>query len=162
MLISRSITGIQAADIVKRSHTLNEFFKTEQVYGIAHNELSPALLHAAAMDQVIARVMLVKPYSSYSSIVKSRFYNPLFVHSLVAGALTEYDLPDLAVALAPRKVSLAGVTDCNGKYDDTETIEEDIAVIKNGFRNLGAAGQLHIIQGEKAGNPPELYGEWIK
>jgi dienelactone hydrolase len=162
MLIGRSITGIQAGDIVKLSHLLDEFFETEQVYGVAHNELSPALLHAAAMDQVISRVMLVKPYSSYSSIVKNRFYNPLFVHSLVPGALTKYDLPDLAVTLAPRKLSLAGVTDCNGKYEDSETIKEDIAVIKNGFRNLDAAGQLQIISREIVGNPAELYNEWVK
>jgi dienelactone hydrolase len=162
MLIGRSITGIQAGDIVKLSHLLNEYFETEHVYGVAHNELSPALLHAAAIDQVIARVILVKPYSSYSSIVKSRFYNPLFVHSLVPGALTKYDLPDLAVAIAPRQMIMAGITDSNGKYEDTVTIEEDISVIKNGFRNLGAEGQLHIIQNEKAVNPAELYGEWVK
>ena len=162
MLIGRSITGIQAGDIVKLSHVLNKYFDTEEIYGIAHNELSPSLLHAAAIDQIISRVMLVKPYSSYRSILVNRFYNPLFVHSLVPGALKKYDLPDLAVTLAPRKLALAGVTDCNGKYEDTENINMDIAVIKNGYRNFNAAGQLQIISREIVGNPAELYNEWIK
>lgn len=162
MLIGRSITGIQAGDIVKLSHLLNKFFKTEQVYGVAYSELSPALLHAAAIDQEISRVMLVKPYSSYRSIVVNRFYNPLFVHSLVPGALKKYDLPDLAVTLAPGKLVLAGVTDCNGKYEDTENIEKDIEIIKNGFRKLNSSGNLQIIPVEAVDNPADLFPEWLK
>ncbi|NLB25108.1 MAG: hypothetical protein GX820_00280, partial [Bacteroidales bacterium] len=138
------------------------FFKTEQVYGVAYSELSPALLHAAAIDQEISRVMLVKPYSSYRSIVVNRFYNPLFVHSLVPGALKKYDLPDLAVTLAPGKLVLAGVTDCNGKYEDTENIEKDIEIIKNGFRKLNSSGNLQIIPVEAVDNPADLFPEWLK
>ncbi|MCU0472162.1 MAG: alpha/beta hydrolase family protein [Bacteroidales bacterium] len=44
-----------------------------------------------------------------------RFYYPGFVQNLVPGALSAYDLQDLAATLAPRRLLLVGTTDGNGK-----------------------------------------------
>ena len=162
MLIERSIAGIQAGDIVKLSRLLKQDAGAEEIFAIAVEEMAPALLHAAAFDPVISRVALIKPYSSYRSIVVNRFYDPRFVHSLVPGALKKYDLPDLAVSLAPRKLMLAGVTDCNGKYDDKENINKDTGIIKNAYNDLGAPGMLVILPQESTGDPHLLYNNWIK
>ena len=50
MLIGRSITGIQAGDIVKLANMLKKYFDINEIYGVARGELSPALLHAASFD----------------------------------------------------------------------------------------------------------------
>lgn len=162
MLAGRSIAGIQATDIIKLAHALNDFFSMEKIYGIACNALSPSLLHAAAFDPMISRVLLIKPYSSYRSVLVNRFYNPHFVYSLVPGALTKYDITDLAATLAPRKLTLAGVTDCNGLYEDSDNIDEDLTVIKNGYNIKGAANQLHIISPNDLENRDKLFQEWLK
>jgi hypothetical protein len=162
MLIGRSITGIQAGDIVKLANMLKKYFDIKEIYGVARGELSPALLHAASFDPVISRILLLKPLSSYRSVVVNRFYNPVIVHSLVPGALKYYDLPDLAVSLAPRKLTLAGVTDCNGKYDDTENISYDLDVITKGYLKLGADNKLKIIPGSTFDDPDIIFSEWIK
>ncbi len=87
----------------------------EHVYGVASGSMAPVLLHAAAFDDIITKAAFLEPYLSYQSIVMNKFYDPDFVHSTVAGALTVYDLPDLAAALAPRPVLLVNITDQNGQ-----------------------------------------------
>ena len=65
----------------------------DEIYALAKKEMAPVLLHAAAFDNLISRVALVKPYSSYRSVVMNRFYNYDFVNSFVARSLLAYDLP---------------------------------------------------------------------
>jgi hypothetical protein len=162
MLIGKSILGIQAADVVKLSHLLKKKNNIEEVFGIAREEMSPVLLHAAVFDPVISRVALIKPYSSYRSFVINRFYEPRFVYSLVPGALKAYDLPDLASSLAPAKLLIAGITDANGQYDDQKAINTDLEVIKNAYI-IGNTSNLIIIQKpELILSPENLFSEWIK
>jgi hypothetical protein len=133
-----------------------------EVYGLARKEMAPVLLHAAAFDPAITRIALIEPYSSYASIVMNRFYDPKFIHSAVPGAIGVYDLPDLAASLAPRKLMMAGVTDGNGKTTDTESINQDLAIIKTAYQNRNAGGQLNIVALESTEKPYDLFMDWIK
>ena len=162
MLLGRSITGIRAGDVVRLTELLRKNQKISEVFGIAREELTPVLLHAAAFDPHISRIALIEPYSSYQSIVMSRFYDPKFVHSIVPGALTAYDLPDLAASLAPRKLLIANATDGNSKSTDVERISKDLDLIKIAYRFQTADGQLNIVSARSAEKITELYLEWIK
>jgi dienelactone hydrolase len=162
MLIGRSITGIRAGDVVKLTDILKRNTGVSEIYGLAKNEIAPVLLHAAAFCPAISRVALIEPYSSYMSIVTSRFYNYGFIYGAVPAALEEYDLPDLAASLAPRKLLMAGVTDGNGKFENTEIINKDMEIIKNAYQLKRSAGQLKIITGSISEKTFNLFQEWIK
>ena len=162
MLIGRSIVGIQANDVVKLVHILEEHSKTEEVYGVALKELSPVLLHAAAFDTSIRRIALIEPYSSYRSIVMNRFYSPAYVHSTVPGSLIAYDLPDLAASLPPRKLTMVDVRDGAGNFVDIEKNDEDLLIIKSAYHNQKAGDQLNIVSLKSAGSLKEIYERWIK
>jgi hypothetical protein len=162
MLIGRSIVGIRAGDVIRLTRLLKQTSGISEVYGFAIKEMTPVLLHAAAFDSTITRVALIEPYSSYRSIVMSRFYEPKFVHGTVPGALKAYDLPDLAASLAPRKLIMAGVTDGYGKTTDIENINKDLAIIKIAYQYKKADGHLNIVNLNPAEKPYDLYMEWIK
>jgi len=159
MLVGRSIVGIRTADVVKLSRLLKQKEGIDIVYGIAREDMSAVLLHAAAFDPVISRVTLVNPYSSYRSFVINRFYEPRFVYSLVPGALTAYDLPDLAASLSPGKLAIAGVTDARGQANPEET-EADLQVIKDGYKINNANNQLEILSEKSVTYPGILFREW--
>jgi len=158
VLIGRSIVGIQASDVVKLAHFLLRDKKITDIYGIAHKETCPVLLHASAFDHAFSRVALINPYSSYRSVVMSRFYQPGFVHSFVPGALTAYDLPDLAASLAPRKLLIAGVTDGNAMTVNMDHIKEDFDIIIRNYEHTSAVDQLSIIDRK----PVDFYLNWLK
>ena len=128
----------------------------------AVEEIAPALLHAAAFDKRINRVALITPYSSYRSIVMNRDYEPGFIHGTVAGAIGQYDLPDLAASLAPRKLLLAGVTNGSGSSADTSDIQKDMEVIKAYYSHTHASNQLQIVPENDTKRLIPPLDNWIK
>lgn len=162
MLIGRSIVGIRAGDIARLTQLLDKNISTPEIYAVARKEMGPVLLHAAAFIPAIDRIAIIESYSSYRSIVMNRFYNSGFIHSTVPGSLKAYDLPDLAASLAPRKLMIAGITDCQGETTDPENINEDLSIIKAAYRDKKADGQLNIISQESSEKLYNFFTEWIK
>ena len=158
----RSIVGIQSSDIIKLSHILAQKYGAKNIYGIAREEMSPALLYAAAFDPVISRVALIKPYSSYRSVVEERFYDPRFVFSLVPGALTEYDLTDIAASLAPKKLFVAGITDANDQPIKTKKQKEDWEIVENAYKSKKVEGAFKILPDSIIKHTDSLFVEWLK
>ena len=95
--------------------------------------MAPVLLHAAAFDKDIRKLALIQPYASYRAIVMDNDYEADFLHSTVAGSIGVYDLPDLAAALAPKALLIAGTTDANGNISNDAAILHDLSVIKAAY-----------------------------
>lgn len=161
-MIGRNIVAVRAGDVVRLAMLLKKRNGMSEVYGLARKEMAPVMLYAAAFDPDIARVALIDPYSSYKSVVMNRYYNKGFIQNLVAGALSAYDLPDLAGSLAPRKLLMVGTTDGNGKRTDQVSIEKDLAIIKNIYQSKNAAEKLMIASPESTVKPDDLFREWMK
>ncbi|RIH63918.1 xylan esterase [Mariniphaga sediminis] len=114
MMIGRSIVGIQAGDIVRVVDFLKELpeIETVNIQAIAFGERCPALLHAAVFEPSITGIALVEAPVSYHNITQTKMYQySLSFDWGVAGALTAYDLPDLAACIAPRKLTFIGILD---------------------------------------------------
>jgi dienelactone hydrolase len=126
MLVGRTITGIQAGDVIRLVDVVKKNFAGAYIIGLAHSTMAPVLLHAAAFCQDIGAVILVQPYSSYMSIAVRRFYDPGFILSSVPGALQYYDLPDLAASIAPRRLVIVNPVNGEGKPSGTPDIHKDL------------------------------------
>jgi len=161
MLIGRSIAGIRASDVVKLAHLLKKNGINE-IYAISRKEMAPVILYAAAFDNSISRIALIEPYSSYLSIVRNRFYCSSFIPGVVPGALKAYDLPDIEASFAPGRLLMAGVTDGYGRVSDTASINNDLEIVRNGYKKKNAEGNLMILSLPQYDNPDALYMDWIK
>ena len=150
MLIGRSITGIQSADVVKLARLIKRDQKVTELTGFGRESMATVLLHAAVFSDEFNIIILAEPYSSFMAIARERFYNPLLILSTVPGAISKYDLPLLASANAPRKLFISGTTDGSSGYANYNQINSDLQVIENAYRNAGAAERLIITgKGEK-------------
>ena len=137
VLTKRSIVGWQATDIVNLVRHLQRQENPPPVYAVAHSTLTPALLHAAAFEPLIARVALVKPLVSYHSLAEHQYYPPRWIPAAVAGALTAYDLPELAATLVPRKLALVDGQDHAGKKLAPEEVRRLWDITQSEYDNLG-------------------------
>ncbi len=162
ILIGRSIVGVQAGDVVRLVRLLEDDRDISEVYACSRGEMAPVLLHAAAFYPGIKRIALIEPYSSYRSIVASRFYDMGLMYSVVPGALAAYDLPDLAASLAPRKLLIAGITDANGEVNKTEDTNADIDIINKAYYQFKAKTQLEIKPFNTSGKYDQYLMEWMK
>ncbi|HLF33567.1 MAG TPA: acetylxylan esterase [Cyclobacteriaceae bacterium] len=162
VLTGRSIVGLQAGDVRRLTRALKEHHGVNEIYGVAEKSLSPLLMHISAFDHSIVRVALIGPYTSYASIVMNRFYNPGFIFGTVAGALTAYDLPDLAASLAPRKLMMINVTDGMGEPAPPELIEKELSFVKTSYSSKQADDNLVIRKCESKESILEALSEWLK
>jgi len=160
MLVGRSIVGIHAGDVVKLVNVLQKREEISQIRGFARKEMAPVLLHAAAFCPGISSVALIEPYSSYSSVVSNKFYNPGFIYGAVPHALKAYDLPDLAASLAPRKLLIAGATDGNDNLSGEN--DRDLLLVRSTYKIKNAANKLSIIPEKPGENLFSLISDWIK
>ena len=163
ILIARSIVGIRAGDIVRTVKYLEsrEDIDYNNISAVAFREMCPVLLHAAAFCESISRIALVEPLISYRSIVMNRDYNPRFIPAAVAGALTAYDLADLAAGLAPRKLLMVNITDQNGDRAESDLIEKDLAVVRAAYSAVNAEEKLEIKSLEDEQSIAEIFSSWL-
>ena len=74
----------------------------------------PVALHAAALDERLKAVTVERSIESWMDVVATPLCKNQ-LNQIVPAALTRYDLPDLARAIAPRKVQIRNVVDPTGK-----------------------------------------------
>jgi len=74
----------------------------------------PVALHAAALDERLKAVAVERSIESWMDVVATPLCKNQ-LNQIVPAALTRYDLPDLARAIAPRKVEVRNVVDPTGK-----------------------------------------------
>jgi cephalosporin-C deacetylase-like acetyl esterase len=163
MLVGQSITGIRAGDIVRLAQYLQEEegVSGDSLGALAYGELTPALLHAAAFDSTIGRIALVEPLLSYKSLVMNEYYNTRFVSSAVAGALTEYDLVDLAATLAPRELLMVNVVDHNGIQLEDDHLREETGVIRSAYAQAAAEENINFRNWESYQSFEILFEGWL-
>lgn len=162
MLVGRSIVGTRAADVVRLTRLLKRGYAPQEILALAKKDLCPVLLHAAAFDAPLDKIALVEPYTSYSTIALQRYYFPGFVHSLVPGALTAYDLPDLAAGFAPRKLLIVSPTDGEGDWATAGLIDRDFSVIRRNYEVNNAVERFITSPHGANENHYLLYEEWLK
>jgi cephalosporin-C deacetylase-like acetyl esterase len=143
ILTGKTITGVRAADIELLAAILKKEGVNE-ITGISKGDMAAPLLHSAVFTGMFNKLILAEPYVSWMSIVTSPRYNPFFLLSAVPGALQKYDLPDLAAALSPRKLVIAGAVDGMGSRKDTDGINRDLKVIRAAYDRQNASASLVI------------------
>ncbi len=118
------------------------------VSAISVGVLGSELLHAAVFENDIQKICLIRPFLSFSEIALSHEYKPSFIHSTVAGAIAEYDLPDLIATLCPRKALIINPLSGNGlKADETKSKQTMLFPFKvysekNVFNNFGLISNI--------------------
>jgi cephalosporin-C deacetylase-like acetyl esterase len=155
--VGRSLVGINAGDVIRTAEFLRSRSDVNQdrLSAIGIGELGPVLLHAAAFDRSISDVVLVQSPITYESFVLNRYYRPELVHSVVPGALREYDLPDLAAALAPRGLLLVNAID---QWREPVSVEET----RNTYQQtLPTGGRFDVLRTRSSESWIEAVADWL-
>ncbi|MEQ6120423.1 acetylxylan esterase [Reichenbachiella sp. MALMAid0571] len=127
ILTGKSIVALRAEDIVRLAHFVKAELATyHSTTAISVGALGSELLHATTFGAEVEKVCLIQPFLSYSDIALTRDYKTSFVHSVVPGAITAYDLPDLIAYLSSCKVFLINPLNANGEMAEESKIAENM------------------------------------
>ncbi|MGD0093777.1 MAG: prolyl oligopeptidase family serine peptidase [Planctomycetota bacterium] len=104
-LLGRTYVGMRTEDLLAAARWVTEqpgWDKTAGLQLLAVGQACIPALHAAALEPLLFHtVKLVRPLVSWSNVVELGYQSTPYT-SLVHGALTAYDLPDLRSALADK------------------------------------------------------------
>jgi hypothetical protein len=164
VLIGRSIAGIRAGDISRLilSTGLDLAGANGRIILLAKGTLTPVALHAAAFNPDIAQIILEEPLISYHSLAVNKRYNPEWVHSMVPGALQQYDLPDLAALIAPRKLLYLNPVDHEGEMLSGDPATDNLNFSHRIFRDKNASDHFEIRLLEDSQSRTEAIIQWLK
>jgi cephalosporin-C deacetylase-like acetyl esterase len=109
MLMGKTLVGMRALDVSREIDVLalRSDLQVTSIVAVGVELGSVPTLLAAAFDQRIQSIELIRMLASYRSVVESPVHRGV-LENVVPGVLRHFDLPDLVKALGPR---VARVTD---------------------------------------------------
>jgi len=115
-LVGRSLTGIRAEDVIRAVDFLaaQPHVKREDLTAIGYGAAGVYVLHAAALDRRIARVVIQDSPALLRLGVERPIHRHIF-EVAVPGMLTKYDLDDLLRVIAPRPITVINPVDLLGR-----------------------------------------------
>jgi cephalosporin-C deacetylase-like acetyl esterase len=100
-------------------------------------------LYAAALDPRIKSVVAERGLGSYRSLAQVDRYTHT-AGIFVRGVLQEFDLPQVAAAIAPRPLTLAVPVDAMKRPLEQSAAEECYRATAEAYRKAGAAGRFRV------------------
>jgi cephalosporin-C deacetylase-like acetyl esterase len=143
ILLGKTLVGMRAADIARGIDLLSARSEVDSsnISGIGSGAAAVAMLHAAALDPRIKKLVLEEMLVSYDAIVTHRIHRQMF-EQIVPSALKFYDLPDLANSLAPRPVWMINAVNPLGQVLPPAEV-----------RAVYGRAQIHVTRGEGFSRP---------
>jgi hypothetical protein len=163
ILTGKSPVGLRMADMKVIIDFIKEKYsiQPENLYAIARGVLTSDLLHISGLNNDFNRIALINPLVSYRALVLNERYHPKYIQSSVPACIHNYDLPDLASMLAPKKLLILDACDQNGEIIKDFVSNEDIQVIQKAYDRVKDSQYFQI---KHAANQSceQLFSSWLE
>jgi len=145
LLVGKTLIGLRAQDVVRAVDALvaRPDVEIESLSAFGRGDAATPLLHAAARDDRIKSVTLEEMLVSYESVVEWKIHQEVF-ESIVPAALANYDLPDLAASLAPRKLQIINAVNPRGQRMETQQVKREYEAAQKAFAAAGAPQSFSV------------------
>ena len=140
ILMNRTLAGMRARDILRGLDLLaaRDEVDPNRLSGIGRNGAAVPLLYAGVFDTRLKSIALEGMVVSYDTVVTTRIHRLIF-EQIVPGALADFDLPDLASAMAPRTVWISDAITPTGAPVTHDELAKAYAATARVFQLAGAA-----------------------
>jgi dienelactone hydrolase len=140
--LNRPLLGQRVFDVLRAFRAMENSDDTPVTFHlIASGLLGPIALHVAALDDRVKELTLEGSLISWSAVARTPVTRNQLAN-VVPGVLAAYDLPDLAAALAPRKLELIGTVDPAGNPVTLETVHAYYASCRAAYHEQKADNAL--------------------
>jgi cephalosporin-C deacetylase-like acetyl esterase len=145
LLMGKTLVGLRAQDVVRAVDALaaRRDVEMESLSAFGKGDAAVVLLHAAVLDDRIKSVALEEMLVSYESVIAWKVHQQIF-ESIVPAALTNYDLPDLAASLAPRRLQIINAVNPRGQRVELPHVREQYEAAQKAFQVAGAPRSFGI------------------
>ncbi len=127
-LVGKTVVGMRTEDVLAAVEWLSKQPQVDAARISAYGEGASGvvLLHAAVLEPHIRRITIEHTLSTYASVVNVPVHRHV-AESVIPGVLLDYDLDDLMIAVAPRKISVVNPVDGAGAALDEAAFRAQLA-----------------------------------
>jgi len=144
-LVGRTVVGMRADDIIRAVDWLaaRGDVKRDEIAAYGNGPHGVALLHAAALDPRIGRLVVENTLASYRLAVERPVHRNL-PEVAAPGVLARYDIGDLLLAVSPRPVVFINPADSVGVTMREQDARRELAYVLDSDRGLGTANRVRL------------------
>jgi cephalosporin-C deacetylase-like acetyl esterase len=159
LMVGRSLVGMRTVDIMRSIDLLESITpgSPKGVIAMAKRSASVPLLHAATVDERITELIIEGGLISWQDVVDGTFHRRQ-LDNVVNGALQAYDLPELAAALAPRRLVLSSTVDRLGHPVLSSQARTRYGLAESAYGLLNAADRLVFMDRDPERSFGDVYG----
>jgi cephalosporin-C deacetylase-like acetyl esterase len=145
ILMNRTLAGMRARDIIRGLDMLaaRPDVDSEKFTGWGKGGGAVPMLYAAVFDSRIKSVALEHMLISYHAVAATPMHRLIF-EQIVPGALLDFDLPDLAGALAPRPGWIWDAVTPTGTPVSHQELANAYSAATNAFTLAGTPDAIHL------------------
>ncbi|MDR3637487.1 MAG: PKD domain-containing protein [Isosphaeraceae bacterium] len=152
--LARPLLGQRVVDLLAVIGAMAPEFGDRMIV-IGRGKAAPVALHAALFEARIKGLTLDGIVGSWSDIARGTASGDQLA-TIVPGALTRYDLPDLAALIAPRSLLIQHAQDPKGRPLSKQEMAVTYASAVKAFRLRGAERALTLVAGPRPSRMPLL------
>jgi len=148
--VGRDLVGMRALDLIRAVDVLLGLNgnRPKEIVAVGKGSAGVPLVHAAALDNRISRVIIERGLVSWKAVVEAKFHRRQ-LDNVVLGALAAYDLPALAACLAPRPLLLFNAADPMGHSLSVDRVTEDYKQAVYCYKLMNLPENLIIAESHK-------------
>jgi dienelactone hydrolase len=142
--LGRPLLGQRVWDLLS---LMNRPDPTRGISFIGVGTAAPVVLHAAALDSRVTEVTLEGMLLSWSALAQAPVSKGQW-SSVAPGVLKSYDFPEVAAAIAPRRLTVRNPVDPAGEPVTQAVLEATYQKAREIYASMGASDHL-VLEGKK-------------
>ncbi|MCX6622983.1 MAG: acetylxylan esterase, partial [Acidobacteria bacterium] len=148
--MNKSLVGYRARDIIRAVDYLQTRPDIDgKRISAAGREMGALLvLFAAALDPRITSVTADRPLYSYNALIEGELYAHRF-GVIIPGVLRDFDIPQLAAAIAPRKLVISNAVDQLQRRVDATVMDAAWRFCREAYRRAGGDFKISYSETEE-------------
>ena len=162
LLVNRTLVGLQVEDLLTAFDHLasRADVNPERVGVLGKGDAGVLALLLAVLQPKVEKVAVEGTVLSYMEITRARYHEDLTA-TFVPGVLEDFDLPDVAAALAPRPLWIVDPRSPTGALVATDRAEGEYAPAGRTYEDAGRPGAFRILHRPEDWRLSEFYSGWL-
>ena len=162
LLVDRTLVGMQVEDLLGAYDVLESRGDVDPsriaVLGKGYGGVLALVL--AALQPKVEKVAIEGTVLSYMEIARARYHEGLTA-AFIPGVLRDFDLPDLAAALAPRPLWIVDPRTPTGALVPADRARAEFAPAARAYERAGQPAAFRVLHRPEAWPLDRVYASWL-
>jgi cephalosporin-C deacetylase-like acetyl esterase len=163
LLVNRTIVGMQVEDLLAAFDTLagREDVDPNRVAVVGKEQGGILALLLGVLEPRVEKVAIEDTVLSYMEVARAPLHEDLTA-AFVPGVLKDFDLPDLAAALAPRTLWIVDPRSPTHALVSTDRALAEYAPARRAYEAAGQAEAFRVLHRPEGWPLDEVYSGWLE